>query len=55
MSENASKVHKHNVRSDVDVTTLDKSLPQHIVKQIVDKQKELGLTEPEYIEYPDNM
>ncbi|KAJ8420776.1 hypothetical protein Cgig2_006622 [Carnegiea gigantea] len=35
------------VKSDVDVTTLDKYLAQHI--------KELGLTEPEYIEYPHNI
>lgn len=41
------------VKSVVDVTTLDKSLLQHIVKQIIDRRKELGLTELEYIEYPD--
>lgn len=41
------------LKSDIDVTTLDKSLPQHIVKQIIDRRKELGLTMPEYIEYPD--
>ena len=43
------------VKSDVDVTNLDKYLAQHIVKRIVDRQKELGLTEPEYIEYHHNM
>ncbi|KNA06459.1 hypothetical protein SOVF_180800 [Spinacia oleracea] len=41
------------VRSDVDVTTLDKSLSQPIVKQIIDTRKELGLTEPGYVEFPD--
>ncbi|XP_021715081.1 BTB/POZ domain and ankyrin repeat-containing protein NPR1-like [Chenopodium quinoa] len=41
------------VRSDVDVTTLDKSLPQPIVKQIIDTRKELGFTEPGFVEFPD--
>ncbi|KAL9224248.1 hypothetical protein vseg_000306 [Gypsophila vaccaria] len=41
------------VRSDVDVTTLEKLLPQHIVKQIIDTRKELGLTGPDYVDGPD--
>ena len=41
------------VKSDVDVIALDKSLSRHSVKQIIDRWKELGFTDPEYIEYPD--
>lgn len=41
------------VKSDVDVTTLDKSLPQDIVKHIIDTRKEIGLNEPGYVELPD--
>nr|AYM55854.1 nonexpresser of PR genes 1 [Camptotheca acuminata] len=40
-------------RSDVDVITLDKLLPQHIVKQIVGYRFELGLHEPESNCFPD--
>uniref|UniRef100_A0A1J3CVK1 Regulatory protein NPR1 n=1 Tax=Noccaea caerulescens TaxID=107243 RepID=A0A1J3CVK1_NOCCA len=35
------------VESNVDLVSLNKSLPQHIVKQIVDTRKELGLEAPE--------
>ena len=41
------------VKLNLDVTTLDKSLPQHIVKYIIDTRKVLGLTEPAYVEFPD--
>ncbi|KAK9697243.1 hypothetical protein RND81_08G024400 [Saponaria officinalis] len=41
------------VRSNVDVTTLEKFLPQHIVKQIIDTRKEFGLTGPDYVDGPD--
>ncbi|KAL6974557.1 Nitrogen permease reactivator protein [Sarracenia purpurea var. burkii] len=41
------------VRSDVDIITLDRSLPQHIVKQIVDSRKELGFLGPESSGFPD--
>ncbi|XP_057545400.1 BTB/POZ domain and ankyrin repeat-containing protein NPR1-like [Amaranthus tricolor] len=41
------------VKIDVDVTTLDKFLAHHTVKQIIDTRKELGLTEPAYVEFPD--
>lgn len=41
------------VKSDVDIVTLDKALPQHIVKQIMDSRKELGLVTPESSSYPD--
>lgn len=41
------------VRSDIDVTTIDKSLPQNVVKQIIDTRKELGFTEPGRVEFPD--
>uniref|UniRef100_A0A5B7BHM4 Putative NPR1 n=1 Tax=Davidia involucrata TaxID=16924 RepID=A0A5B7BHM4_DAVIN len=40
-------------KSDVDVITLDKVLPQHTVKQIVDSRMELGLHEPEGNSFPD--
>ncbi|XP_074305355.1 BTB/POZ domain and ankyrin repeat-containing protein NPR1-like [Silene latifolia] len=40
------------VRPEVDVTTLEKSLPHHIVKQIIDARKEFGLTGPDYVEGP---
>ncbi|TXG61587.1 hypothetical protein EZV62_012950 [Acer yangbiense] len=35
------------VKSDVDIVTLDKALPQNVVKQIVDLQIELNLVKPE--------
>ncbi|KAF2297571.1 hypothetical protein GH714_038730 [Hevea brasiliensis] len=35
------------VESDVDIVTLDKALPQHIVKQITDSRLEYGLETPE--------
>ncbi|GAB4837977.1 Nitrogen permease reactivator protein [Ancistrocladus abbreviatus] len=41
------------VRSDIDIITLDKSLPQDIVKQIIDARKEFGLLEPELSGFPD--
>ncbi|CAO2841530.1 unnamed protein product [Amaranthus hypochondriacus] len=41
------------VNLNLDVTTLDKSLPQHIVKHIIDTRKELRWTEPAYVEFPD--
>ncbi|KAA8534823.1 hypothetical protein F0562_029735 [Nyssa sinensis] len=41
------------IKSDVDVITIDKVLPQHIVKQIVDSRLELGLHEPESNSFPD--
>ncbi|KAL6986733.1 hypothetical protein U1Q18_046069, partial [Sarracenia purpurea var. burkii] len=41
------------VQSDVDIITLDRSLPQHIVKQIVDLCKELGFLGPESSGFPD--
>ncbi|XP_041004937.1 BTB/POZ domain and ankyrin repeat-containing protein NPR1 [Juglans microcarpa x Juglans regia] len=41
------------VKSDADTITLDKSLPQDIVKQIVDSRKELGLDKLESNSVPD--
>lgn len=41
------------VKSDADTITLDKSLPQDIVKQILDSRKELGLDKLEGDSYPD--
>ncbi|KAE8687845.1 Regulatory protein NPR2 [Hibiscus syriacus] len=41
------------VKSDVDIVTLDKALPRHIVKQIIDSRLELGLDKPENIGFPD--
>ncbi|XP_025012251.2 BTB/POZ domain and ankyrin repeat-containing protein NPR1 [Ricinus communis] len=41
------------VKSDADIVTLDKALPQHIVKQITDSRSELGLDTPESTGYPD--
>ncbi|KAE7998527.1 hypothetical protein FH972_003065 [Carpinus fangiana] len=41
------------VKSDVDIVTLDKALPQHIVKQIMDSRKELGLYTLESNSFPD--
>ncbi|KAK9715728.1 hypothetical protein RND81_06G185600 [Saponaria officinalis] len=41
------------VRPVIDVTTLEKCLPPHIVKQIIDFRKELGLTGADYVEGPD--
>ncbi|RDX90906.1 BTB/POZ domain and ankyrin repeat-containing protein NPR1, partial [Mucuna pruriens] len=37
------------VKSDVDITTVEKALPQPVVKQIMDKRRELGL----YLNFPD--
>ncbi|WCJ42706.1 BTB/POZ domain and ankyrin repeat-containing protein NPR1 [Euphorbia peplus] len=41
------------LKSDLDIVTLDKALPQHIVKQITDSRKEHGLDTPESESYPD--
>ncbi|XVE97970.1 hypothetical protein REPUB_Repub03eG0064900 [Reevesia pubescens] len=41
------------VKSDVDIVTLDKALPHHIVKQVMDSRLELGLDKPENIGFPD--
>lgn len=41
------------VKSDVDITTLEKALPQAIAKQIMDKRIELGLNRPENFSCPD--
>ncbi|KAE8680993.1 Regulatory protein NPR2 [Hibiscus syriacus] len=41
------------VKSDVDIVTLDKALPHHIVKQIIDARLELGLDKTENIGFPD--
>ncbi|KAF7143815.1 hypothetical protein RHSIM_Rhsim05G0018100 [Rhododendron simsii] len=41
------------VRSDVDIVTLDKTLPSHIVNQIVESRKELGFHGPESSGFPD--
>ncbi|KAF7144257.1 hypothetical protein RHSIM_Rhsim05G0017300 [Rhododendron simsii] len=41
------------VRSDVDIITLDRTLPDHIVKRIVDSRKELGFHGPESSGFPD--
>ncbi|KAF2285129.1 hypothetical protein GH714_038752 [Hevea brasiliensis] len=41
------------VESDVDIVTLDKALPQHIVKQITDSRLEYGLETPESPGYAD--
>ncbi|KAI8553466.1 hypothetical protein RHMOL_Rhmol05G0018500 [Rhododendron molle] len=41
------------VRSDVDIITLDKTLPGHIVTRIVDSRKELGFHGPESSSFPD--
>jgi regulatory protein NPR1 len=40
------------VRSNVDIVTLERSLPFHIVKQITDSRKETGLQAPETIDLP---
>ncbi|KAF8034136.1 hypothetical protein BT93_C0418 [Corymbia citriodora subsp. variegata] len=40
------------VKSDVDVVTLDRALPHHIVKQITDARMELGLNRPECDSFP---
>ncbi|XP_021277363.1 BTB/POZ domain and ankyrin repeat-containing protein NPR1-like [Herrania umbratica] len=41
------------VKSDVDIVTLDKALPYHIVKQIMDSRLELDLDKPENRCFPD--
>ncbi|XP_058213649.1 BTB/POZ domain and ankyrin repeat-containing protein NPR1-like [Rhododendron vialii] len=41
------------VRSDVDIITLDRTLPGHIVNRIVDSRKELGFYGPESSGFPD--
>ncbi|KAG5547196.1 hypothetical protein RHGRI_013013 [Rhododendron griersonianum] len=41
------------VRSDVDIITLDKTLPRHIVTRIVDSREELGFHGPESSGFPD--
>lgn len=41
------------VKSDVDIVTLDKALSHHIVKEIMDSRKELGLDTPESNSFPD--
>nr|AFQ23179.1 NPR-1 [Morus alba var. multicaulis]AGI03909.1 NPR1 [Morus alba var. multicaulis] len=41
------------VKSDVDVVTLDKALPQHTVKQIMDSRLELGFENSEGHIFPD--
>lgn len=41
------------IKSDVDVITFEKALPQHIVKQIMDKRIELGLDKPNNMSLPD--
>ncbi|XP_022732648.1 BTB/POZ domain and ankyrin repeat-containing protein NPR1 [Durio zibethinus] len=41
------------VKSDVDIVTLEKALPHHIVKQVIDSRLGLGLDKPENIGFPD--
>ncbi|KAL2327216.1 hypothetical protein Fmac_020643 [Flemingia macrophylla] len=41
------------VKSDVDITTLEKALPQPLVKQIMDTRRELGLCMPENFNFLD--
>nr|XP_023904292.1 BTB/POZ domain and ankyrin repeat-containing protein NPR1-like [Quercus suber] len=41
------------VKSNVDIITLDKALPQDIVKNVMDSRKELGLDTPESNNFPD--
>lgn len=41
------------IKSEVDIVTLDKALPEHIVKQITDSRLELGLLELESNSFPD--
>lgn len=41
------------VSSDVDIVTLDKVLPEHLKKLIIDSRVELGLIGPESSNYPD--
>lgn len=41
------------VKSDVDVVTLEKALPQHIVKKIMDQRIALGIEGPNHISSPD--
>ncbi|KAF3439623.1 hypothetical protein FNV43_RR17901 [Rhamnella rubrinervis] len=41
------------VKSDVDVVTLDRGLPQQIVKQIIDSRLKLGFHNPENHSFPD--
>lgn len=43
------------VKSDVDLVSLDKSLPQPIVKEIIDIRKELGLEAPEVEKHVSNI
>ncbi|XP_024015853.1 regulatory protein NPR1 isoform X2 [Eutrema salsugineum] len=43
------------VKSDVDLVTLDKSLPQHIVKEITKIRKELGFEVPELEKHVSNI
>ncbi|XVF31738.1 hypothetical protein REPUB_Repub17cG0018100 [Reevesia pubescens] len=41
------------IESDVDIVTLDKALPHHIVKQVLDSRLELGLDKHGNIGFPD--
>ncbi|KAK7411920.1 hypothetical protein VNO78_03364 [Psophocarpus tetragonolobus] len=41
------------VKSDADITTLEKALPQSLVKQIIDKRREQGLYMAENVNFPD--
>ncbi|CAJ1975793.1 unnamed protein product [Sphenostylis stenocarpa] len=41
------------VKSDADITTLEKALPQPLVKQIMDKQREYGMYMPGNFNFPD--
>lgn len=41
------------VKSDADITTLEKALSQPVAKQIIDKRRELGLYMPENFNFPD--
>ncbi|XP_027338354.1 BTB/POZ domain and ankyrin repeat-containing protein NPR1-like [Abrus precatorius] len=41
------------VKSNFDITTLEKALPQHVVKQIMQKRKQLGMEMPEIFNIPD--
>ncbi|XP_076890613.1 BTB/POZ domain and ankyrin repeat-containing protein NPR1-like [Bidens hawaiensis] len=47
-----SKCIDNLVKSDVDFVTLDKALPEHIVKQIVDSRFDLGLDKPGSSSFP---
>ncbi|KAK7303971.1 hypothetical protein RJT34_14923 [Clitoria ternatea] len=49
----AAKCTEMIVKSDADIITLEKALPQPVVKRIVDKRRQLGLNMPENFNFLD--